>query len=115
MAIKMEDIVCADGMPAFVAVPEGGAPHHPCVVLLHERYGLVQHSKDLAARFASEGTMCIAPDLFHMHPDQEALHRGDASCEPTDTAVAAHMDAAIEVALTRFSADPARLAVMGVC
>jgi carboxymethylenebutenolidase len=115
VAIKTENVVCGDGMPAFIAIPDDGASKHPCVVLLHERYGLVQHSKDLAARFASEGYMCIAPDLFHMHPDQEALHKGDASCEPTDAAVAAQMDAAIEIAVARFSADPDRLAVMGVC
>ena len=114
MAIIKENITCAGGMPAFVAMPENIASP-PCIVLLHERYGLVQHTKDLAARFASEGYICVAPDIFNMHPDQDALHRGDASCEPTDDEVAQQMDVAIDVAVSRFSADPIRIVVMGVC
>ena len=115
MGVLKEDITCAGGMPAFVATPDAKGTSFPCIVLLHERYGLVQHSKDLAVRFASEGYMCIAPDLFFMHPDQAALHRGDASCEPTDPAVAAQMDAAIEAAIARYAVDTDRIAVMGVC
>jgi len=115
MGIITQDITCAGNMPAFVAMPDAKGQLFACVILLHERYGLVQHTKDLAMRFAREGYVCVAPDLFFMHPNQDALHRGDAGCEPTDDAVAAQMDAAIDAALTRFSADPARLAVMGVC
>lgn len=102
-------------MPAFVAAPASGGAKASCIVLLHERYGLVQHTKDLAVRLASEGYVCIAPNLFFMHPDQDALHRGDASCEPTDAAVAAQMDAAIDAAVSKFEVDPERIAVMGVC
>lgn len=115
MGVIKENITCAGGMPAFVAMPDVKGTKVPCIVLLHERYGLVQHSKDLAVRFATEGYICIAPDLFFMHPDQDALHRGDASCEPTDPAVAAQMDSAIDAATSRFPADADRIAVMGVC
>lgn len=115
MTIIKDNITCAGGMPAFVAIPDAADGKHPCIVLLHERYGLVQHTKDLAARFANEGYMCIAPDLFFMHPDQDALHRGDAGCEPTDGDVAAQMDAAIEAAMARYPVDADRIAVMGVC
>ena len=51
----------------------------PAVVLMHERYGLVQHTKDLATRFARDGLVCIAPDFFHKHPDQTALHRATSA------------------------------------
>ena len=33
----------------------------PIVVLMHERYGLVKHSKDLALRAASDGVLALAP------------------------------------------------------
>ena len=81
--IDVEGVVCADGMPAYLTKPVGGEPR-ACIVLMHERYGLVDHTKDLARRFARDGYVCIAPDVFFRHPDQEALHGGDERCDITD-------------------------------
>src|SRR5262249_22649961 len=67
---------CAGGLPAFLAVPKREG-ELPAIVLMHERYGLVKHTCDLAARLARDGFVCIAPDFFYKHPDQDALHRGD--------------------------------------
>ena len=74
-AVRSEDIICPGGMPAFLARPDRGGTF-PVVVLMHERYGLVRHTRELAERWARDGYACIAPDFFHKHPDQEALHRG---------------------------------------
>ena len=54
-------VIGADGMPATLARPAGGGPH-PAIVLMHERYGLVQHTKDLARRFA-QADYCWVADL----------------------------------------------------
>ncbi|MEA2639789.1 MAG: Dienelactone hydrolase family [Chloroflexota bacterium] len=57
------------------------APTGPygAVVLGHERYGLVQHTLDLAAKFAAYGFVALAPDMAsHWDGDKEALNRGDA-------------------------------------
>lgn len=35
-----------------------------CVVLIHEWWGINDHMRDLAGRYATEGYLCIAPDLF---------------------------------------------------
>jgi dienelactone hydrolase len=43
--ISSADIICANGMPAFVACPDSKGPL-PVVILMHERYGLVQHTRD---------------------------------------------------------------------
>ena len=75
--IRTHTTTCGDGMPLFVAVPEGGAKA-PAVIVVHERYGLVRHIRELAERFARDGFVAVAPDLYFRHPDQEALHRGDA-------------------------------------
>jgi carboxymethylenebutenolidase len=91
-------------MTVFVAVPDRAAKA-PCVIVIHERYGFVRHTRDIAQRFASEGFVAIAPDLYFAHPDQEALHRGDANCDVADP------DALIALP----QADTGRLAVMGVC
>jgi carboxymethylenebutenolidase len=48
----------------FVARPADGAPH-PGVVVIQEWWGLDAHIKDIAQRFAREGFVAIAPDLYH--------------------------------------------------
>jgi dienelactone hydrolase len=71
--LKVEDILCPGGMPAFIAHPRGAEGRLPVVVLMHERYGLVQHTRDLAMRCARDGFLTIAPDFFFKHPDKAAL------------------------------------------
>src|SRR5579862_9811613 len=83
------------GMPVFVAVPEA-ATRVPAVIVVHERYGFVHHIRDIAERFAHDGFAAIAPDLYFRHPDQEALHRGDAGCDVSDPDAVAALDATIE-------------------
>jgi len=62
--ISTRTVRCAGELPAFLAVPATDAKA-PAVVLMHERYGLVRHTRDLAERFARDGFVCIAPDFFH--------------------------------------------------
>ena len=57
--LKTDDV----DMPAFLARPEGEETY-PAVIVIHEVFGLVQHIKDVAGRFAREGYLAIAPDLF---------------------------------------------------
>src|SRR6266567_9571689 len=62
----------------FLYLPRDEAPAG-AVVVLHERYGLVQHTLDLAQRFAKDGYVALAPDLFsRWRGDREALRRGEA-------------------------------------
>ena len=83
--VETKNVRCAGGMPAFITMPTGGGRQKiPAIVLMHERYGLVKHTCDLAERFARDGFVCLAPDFFYKHPDQDALHRGDANCDVSD-------------------------------
>ena len=50
-------------VPAYLAKPEGSGPW-PAVVVIHEIFGLVDHTKDVANRFAGEGFIALAPNLF---------------------------------------------------
>ena len=47
----------------YLATPEGG--RGPGVIVLQEWWGLVPHIKDVADRFAREGFVVLAPDLYH--------------------------------------------------
>lgn len=58
----------------YRAVPESGSG--PGVVVIQEWWGLVPHIKDVCERFAAEGFVALAPDLFggetvdNAHPDK---------------------------------------------
>jgi len=112
--IETREIVCAGGLPAFIALPTGGGKA-PVVIILHERYGLVEHTKDLARRHAREGLICIAADYFFKHPDQPALHRGDVGYEMTDPESLEYMNAVFAALEKEPRADLNRVACMGVC
>lgn len=47
----------------YLALPTGGSG--PGVVVIQEWWGLVDHIKDLCDRFAGEGFVALAPDLYH--------------------------------------------------
>lgn len=51
-------------MDAFVALPEGTG-RAPGVVVLQEIFGVNAHFQDLCRRFAGEGFVACAPELFH--------------------------------------------------
>ncbi len=47
----------------YLAVPDGGGGLP--LVVIQEWWGLVPHIKDVCERFAAEGFVALAPDLFH--------------------------------------------------
>ena len=55
-------------MPAYRAMPEGGAKL-PVVLVVQEIFGVHEYIKDVCRRFAKLGAMAIAPELFVRHAD----------------------------------------------
>jgi carboxymethylenebutenolidase len=51
-------------LKGFVAEPAGGAGPRPAVIVVQEWWGLDDHIKDVARRFAAEGYFAAAPDLY---------------------------------------------------
>lgn len=54
---------------AFVALPSEpdtttSAATSAAVILIHEWWGINDHIRDLAGRYAKEGYLCVAPDLY---------------------------------------------------
>jgi carboxymethylenebutenolidase len=52
-----------DSCDGYLAVPDSGSG--PGVIVVQEWWGLVDHIKDVADRFAAEGFVALAPDFFH--------------------------------------------------
>ena len=48
--------------PAFVTTPD--QPSRGGIIVIHEVWGLNEHTKDVAKRFANEGYIALAPDLL---------------------------------------------------
>ncbi|MBF8267149.1 MAG: carboxymethylenebutenolidase [Dehalococcoidia bacterium] len=53
-----------DIIGGYMARPLGAGPH-PGVILIMEVFGLVEHTKEMARKFAARGYITIAPDLFY--------------------------------------------------
>lgn len=51
------------GMKAFVAAPQMKGTR-PTIIIAQEWWGLTEHIKDIARRYAAEGYVAIAPDLY---------------------------------------------------
>jgi carboxymethylenebutenolidase len=67
MAIETHMIefpINAHSAPGYLAQSADGQVH-PGVVVIQEWWGLVPHIKDVAERFAREGFVALAPDLYH--------------------------------------------------
>lgn len=47
----------------YLSIPASGSG--PGVIVIQEWWGLVDHIKDVCDRFAAEGFVALAPDLFH--------------------------------------------------
>jgi carboxymethylenebutenolidase len=50
-------------LQAYLSRPDTDQPR-PAIIVIHEIYGLVDHTKDVANRFAQQGYVALAPHLF---------------------------------------------------
>jgi carboxymethylenebutenolidase len=65
-ALETRDVTFqSDGfaMRAYLARPKA-AGTYPAVIVLHEAFGLVEHERDVARRFANAGFIALAPDVY---------------------------------------------------
>ena len=109
-------IAYGDRVRGFLAVPENQPGPFGAVILGHERYGLVQHTLDLVAKFATYGYIGLAPDMFsRWGGDKEALTRGDISVRISDVDIRSDMGDSLDHLLTHPQVDPDRICAMGVC
>jgi carboxymethylenebutenolidase len=97
----------------YVATPASGSG--PGVVVIQEWWGLVDHIKDVCDRFAAEGYVALAPDLYHgqqAKPD-EPDEAGKAMMAMKMDQAARDMSGAVDEVLRRSSGD--RVGVIGFC
>jgi carboxymethylenebutenolidase len=103
-----------NGTPALLCVPKVPG-RYACAMVLHEKYGLVPHTENLARKLAADGFVVLAPDLFHEYPDQEALHRGEVWVDLTDEGVLQGCEDVLRCLGDVPGADQDHLGIVGVC
>ena len=66
LVTAMVDYEDSDGevLMGYLARPEEASPA-PAIIVIQEWWGLNEHIKDVARRFAQEGYVALAPDLYH--------------------------------------------------
>jgi len=103
------------GITAVRALPKAKGKR-PAVIILHERYGIDQHTKDLTVKLARAGFVGLAPDLFHRFTgDRKAVLRGEQRVELTDDGALEDLNAALDYLKKLPAVDPARIGIIGVC
>ena len=113
IAAKM--IKIGDGISAVRALPKAKGKR-PAVIILHERYGIDQHTKDLTVKLAQAGFVGLAPDLFHRFVgDRTAVLRGEQRVDLTDDGALDDLNAAVEYLKKLKEVDGSRIGIIGVC
>jgi carboxymethylenebutenolidase len=102
-----------EALPAYLALPPSG--NGPGVIVIQEWWGLVPHIKSVVDRFAAEGFVALAPDLYH----------GKASAEPDEAAkllmemridqAAKDLSGAVDRLLSMPETTGTRVGVVGFC
>ena len=104
-------------MAAYVAAPAGGT-NLPTVLVVQEIFGVHEHIKDVARRFAKAGYLAVAPELDPRQGDVSKLSNIDEIrpivARVPDAQVMADLDAAADWA-AKNGGDPGKLAVTGFC
>ena len=111
-------VINGQEVPVYRAQPEGKT-NPPVILVISEIFGVHEHIKDVARRFAKQGYMALAPDLF--------VRAGDAGKVPNiadlmrdivgktpDAQVMADLDTVVTWAKQR-GGDTERLGITGFC
>jgi carboxymethylenebutenolidase len=117
--ISTLNVPCPDGLIlGYVASPKIEGPL-PCVIVIHEVYGIRGHVDDVCNRLAREGYHAVAPMLFTRHGDVHALTDFNAihaiSKAVADAEVIRDLDSTFDFLATSNRIDPTRIGITGFC
>ncbi|MEQ1884084.1 MAG: dienelactone hydrolase family protein [Bryobacteraceae bacterium] len=123
MAIQTEfvNIAVADGttMRGYLAKPEGSP--RAAIIVYQEIFGVNSHIRDVTERFAKEGYLALAPELFHRSAPGFDVGYTEADMGPAFAQMGAMTQEGIEadvkasVAWLRENAKGLKIAATGYC
>jgi carboxymethylenebutenolidase len=120
LSIPVEDGTTMDG---YLVRPEAPGPH-PGLLVIQEIFGVNSHIRDVTERWAAQGYVALAPDIFHRPHVAGPGYQGSYEDIPASVAVAMktrpeELAADLKGAYARLCAHPAvradRVGVLGFC
>jgi len=97
--------------PGYLAMPAGDPG--PGILVIQEYWGLVPHIKDVADRFAAEGFVALAPDLYHGASTTEPDEAGKLMMAMNIEQAAKDLSGAVTLLQERSGHD--QVGVVGFC
>ena len=97
----------------YLATPKQGTG--PGVVVIQEWWGLVDHIKDVCDRFADEGFVALAPDLYHGKSTKSPDEAGKLMMAMRIDEAEKDLGAAVQYLLTSDSTTSKKIGVVGFC
>ncbi len=98
----------------YLARPEGDAPA-PAVVVIQEWWGLNDHILDVTNRFAQEGFVALAPDLYHGEVASEPDEARKLVMEIDMPAAVGEIQSAIDFLLAHEAVAGDKVGITGFC
>jgi carboxymethylenebutenolidase len=103
-----------ESLTGYLARPADGDPR-PAIVVIQEWWGLDEHILDLTRRFASEGYVVIAPDLYHGAVATEPDEARKLVMELDMQQAVVEIQQAIEFLLAQEYVSGEKVGVIGFC
>ena len=97
----------------YLAVPAGGSG--PGLLVIQEWWGLVDHIKDVCGRFAAEGFVALAPDLYHGKVTKSPDEAGKLFMALNIAKASADLRGAAGALLALSEVTSGRVGVVGFC
>ena len=97
----------------YLATPKQGSG--PGLIVIQEWWGLVDHIKDVCDRFADEGFVALAPDMYHGKTTKSPDEAGKLMMALRIDQAEKDLGAAVQYLLTLDSTTSKKLGVIGFC
>jgi len=97
----------------YLSIPKNGSG--PGVVVIQEWWGLVDHIKQVCDRFAEEGFVALAPDLFHGKSTKSPDEAGKLMMAMRIDEAERDLAAAVDYLSTHDSVTSEKIGVVGFC
>lgn len=119
MAVRTEQITFRSGsemLAGYLALPEGPGPH-AALIAIHEAYGLNENMRDIARRYAEQGYVTLAVDLFANRNQVICMLRffGGMIFKSTDHSGIHDLKASLDWLAARPEVDATRVGAVGYC
>jgi len=97
----------------YLAEPEQGSG--PGVIVIQEGWGLVDHIKEVCDRFAAEGFVALAPDMYHGKSTKSPDEAGKLMMALRIDEAERDLSAAVDYLETQDSTTSKKVGVVGFC